>query len=208
MQLTHLVFHWMLQRLTTPQSLLLTLVQKSLGRKKQCMQNLGELPRQGEGIILLSVPRKNYPIFSEVTEGCCQWETLSSSLLTWRLFHGPNHHLRMIFGNLNLNLRLSDFWQAFHSELRYGLETTASLWSPTNFINQLCDGATCRVIHEFKLTLEFKVKTRVGKRYMLSPLIFLQVVDRVKREVTKTRLEFSGCSLRAWKNLTLQMTCA
>ena len=52
-------------------------------------------------------------------------------------------------------------------------------------IKQLYDNATCQVIHNGKLTQPFNVETGVRQGCLLSPMIFLMVVDWIMREATK-----------------------
>ena len=89
-----------------------------------------------------------------------------------------------------LYLNFIDFRQAFDSVDRdtiwqllrhYGIPQTL-----ITLIQELYEGATCQVIHNGKLTEEFEVKTGVRQGCMLSPMIFLLVVDWVMRQATKT----------------------
>ena len=64
-------------------------------------------------------------------------------------------------------------WKLMH---RYGF--------PPKFINiiqQTYEDATCQVIHEGNLTEPFSVQTGVRQGCLLSPIIFLMVVDWVMR---------------------------
>ncbi|XP_076443967.1 uncharacterized protein LOC143282252 [Babylonia areolata] len=51
-------------------------------------------------------------------------------------------------------------------------------------IQQLYKDATCQVIHEGKLTDPFQVRTGVRQGCLLSPTIFLMVVDWIMRQST------------------------
>ena len=53
-----------------------------------------------------------------------------------------------------------------------------------NIIQQMYEDATCQLIHDGKLTKPFNVQTGVGQGYLLSPIIFLMVVDWVTRQST------------------------
>nr|KAG5698293.1 hypothetical protein BaRGS_016995 [Batillaria attramentaria] len=53
-----------------------------------------------------------------------------------------------------------------------------------NIIQQLYEDATCQVIHDGKLTEPFTVRTGVRQGCILSPTIFLMVVDWVMRQAT------------------------
>nr|KAG5690895.1 hypothetical protein BaRGS_028927 [Batillaria attramentaria] len=53
-----------------------------------------------------------------------------------------------------------------------------------NIIRQLYEDATCQVIHDGKLTEPFTVRTGVRQGCILSPTIFLMVVDWVMRQAT------------------------
>ncbi|MEE4247060.1 MAG: reverse transcriptase domain-containing protein [Kangiellaceae bacterium] len=55
-----------------------------------------------------------------------------------------------------------------------------------NLIQQLYENAQCQVIHNGKLTDPFDVKTGVRQGCLLSPMIFLMVVDWIMRETTKS----------------------
>ena len=88
-----------------------------------------------------------------------------------------------------LYLNFIDFQKAFDSVDRevtwkllqhYGIPPVFM-----NLIQQLYDNATCQVIHNGKLTEPFDVKTGVRQGCLLSPMIFLMVVDWVMRETTK-----------------------
>lgn len=89
-----------------------------------------------------------------------------------------------------LYLNFIDFKQAFDSVDRetiwqllrhYGIPPEF-----TTLIQQLYEGATCQVVHNGKLTRNFEVKTGVRQGCMLSPMIFLLVVDWVMRQATKS----------------------
>ena len=91
--------------------------------------------------------------------------------------------------NSTLYLNFIDFQKAFDSVDReviwkllqhYGIPPVF-----INLIQQLYDNATCQVIHNGKLTESFNVKTGVRQGCLLSPMIFLMVVDWTMRETTK-----------------------
>ena len=84
-----------------------------------------------------------------------------------------------------------DFQKAFDSIDR---ETIWKLMQHYGFppkfitiIQQLYENATCQVIHEGKLTEPFFVQTGVRQGCLLSPTIFLIVIDWVMRKATKDR---------------------
>ena len=89
-----------------------------------------------------------------------------------------------------LYLNFIDFQKAFDSVDRntiwklmqhYGIPETFIL-----LIQQLYnENAACQVIHNGKLTEPFSVQTGVRQGCMLSPMIFLMVVDWIMRESTK-----------------------
>ena len=54
-----------------------------------------------------------------------------------------------------------------------------------NLIKQLYQEATCQIIHNGKLTEAFEMKTGVRQGCLLSPMIFLMVVDWVMKETVK-----------------------
>ena len=54
-----------------------------------------------------------------------------------------------------------------------------------NLIKQLYQEATCQIIHNGKLTEVFEMKTGVRQGCLLSPMIFLMVVDCVMKETVK-----------------------
>ena len=88
-----------------------------------------------------------------------------------------------------LYLNFIDFKQAFDSIDR------DTIWKLLKYygipevyiclIQQLYEGATCQVIHKGKLTDNFEIKTGVRQGCLLSPMIFLIVVDWIMRETTK-----------------------
>ncbi|XP_070183560.1 uncharacterized protein [Littorina saxatilis] len=53
-----------------------------------------------------------------------------------------------------------------------------------NIIQHLYEDSTCQVIHNGKLTIPFVVKTGVRQGFMLSPTIFLMVIDWIMRRTT------------------------
>ena len=84
-----------------------------------------------------------------------------------------------------------DFQKAFDSIDR---ETIWKLMQHYGFppkfitiIKQLYENATCQVIHEGNLTEPFFVQTGVRQGRLLSPTIFLIVIDWVMRKATKDR---------------------
>ncbi|XP_062609354.1 uncharacterized protein LOC134271119 [Saccostrea cucullata] len=85
--------------------------------------------------------------------------------------------------------RRYDFEKAFDSVDRKVIwKLLQHYGTPPTFINliqQLYDEATCQVIHNGKLTEAFEVQTGVRQDYLLSPMIFLVVVDWIMRETTK-----------------------
>ncbi|XP_073668649.1 uncharacterized protein [Paramisgurnus dabryanus] len=89
-----------------------------------------------------------------------------------------------------LYLNFIDFRQAFDSVDRETIWQLLNHYGiPQSFITliqQLYEGATCQIIHNGKLTEEFEVRTGVRQGCMLSPMIFLLVVDWVMHQTTKT----------------------
>jgi hypothetical protein len=87
----------------------------------------------------------------------------------------------------NLYLMFVDFEKAFDSinrnkvwEVmnRYGM-----LWHIINLIKKLYDGSTCQVLHEGKLSDTIGVNTGVRQGCILSPIIYLIVMDNVMNKV-------------------------
>ena len=78
-----------------------------------------------------------------------------------------------------LYLNFTDFHQVFDSVDRETIWQLLHHYGiPQNFITliqQLYEGATCQIIHNGKLTEDFKVRTGVQQGCMLSPMIFLLV---------------------------------
>ena len=89
-----------------------------------------------------------------------------------------------------LYLNFIDFRQAFNSVDRETIWQLLHHYGiPQSFITliqQLYEGATCQIIHNSKLTEDFEVRTGVRQGCMLSPMIFLLVVDWVMHQTTKT----------------------
>nr|KAG5702408.1 hypothetical protein BaRGS_027495 [Batillaria attramentaria] len=81
-----------------------------------------------------------------------------------------------------------DFQKAFDSVDREVIWKLMSHYGfPPKFVNiirQLYEDATCQVIHDGKLTEPFTVRTGVRQGCILSPTIFLMVVDWVMRQAT------------------------
>nr|KAG5693360.1 hypothetical protein BaRGS_017653 [Batillaria attramentaria] len=81
-----------------------------------------------------------------------------------------------------------DFQKAFDSVDREVIWKLMSHYGfPPKFVNiirQLYKDATCQVIHDGKLTEPFTVRTGVRQGCILSPTIFLMVVDWVMRQAT------------------------
>ena len=67
-------------------------------------------------------------------------------------------------------------WQLMH---HYGYPSKF-----VNIIKEMYEDATCRVIHDGKLTEPFTVQTGVRQGCLLSPVIFLMVVDWIMRQCT------------------------
>ncbi len=67
---------------------------------------------------------------------------------------------------------------------------------------------TSQVIHKGKLTKPFTVTTGVRQGCMLSPMIFLMVIDWIMLKTKKKTQESSGVSSKGWKILILPMTSA
>ena len=63
-----------------------------------------------------------------------------------------------------------------------------------SIIQQLYENATCQVIHEGKLTEPFFVQTGVRQGCLLSPTIFLIVIEWVMRKAVKGEWAYSGLS--------------
>nr|KAG5690574.1 hypothetical protein BaRGS_009236 [Batillaria attramentaria] len=84
-----------------------------------------------------------------------------------------------------------DFQKAFDSVDREVIWKLMSHYGfPPKFVNiirQLYEDATCKVIHDGKLTEPFTVRTGVRQGCILSPTIFLMVVDWVMRQATDGR---------------------
>nr|KAG5687084.1 hypothetical protein BaRGS_017102 [Batillaria attramentaria] len=81
-----------------------------------------------------------------------------------------------------------DFQKAFDSVDREVIWKLMSHYGfPPKFVNiirQLYEDATCQIIHDGKLTEPFTVRTGVRQGCILSPTIFLMVVDWVMRQAT------------------------
>ena len=89
-----------------------------------------------------------------------------------------------------LYLNFIDFQKAFDSVDRNTIwKLLENYGIPDIFISLIQqlydDNAECQVIHNGKLTEPFSVKTGVRQGCMLSPMIFLIVVDWIMRETTK-----------------------
>ena len=93
--------------------------------------------------------------------------------------------------NATLYLNFIDFQKAFDSVDR------ETIWKLLNYygipeilislIKELYEEATCQVIHNGKLTEPFNIQTGVRQGCMLSPMIFLLVVDWVMTQTTKDK---------------------
>nr|KAG5689255.1 hypothetical protein BaRGS_006375 [Batillaria attramentaria] len=85
----------------------------------------------------------------------------------------------------------ADFQKAFDSVDREVIWKLMSHYGfPPKFVNiirQLYEDATCQVIHDGKLTEPFTVRTGVRQGCILSPTIFLMVVDWVMRQATDSK---------------------
>ena len=102
----------------------------------------------------------------------------------------PNHHRTILGVAVNAVPNFIDFRQAFDSVDRETIWQLLHHYGiPQSFITliqQLYEGATCQIIHNSKLTEDFEVRTGVRQGCMLSPMIFLLVVDWVMHQTTKT----------------------
>jgi len=50
-------------------------------------------------------------------------------------------------------------------------------------IQELCEASSCQVIHKGKLSEPFEMNAGVRQGFLLSPVIFIMVVDWIMREV-------------------------
>jgi hypothetical protein len=55
----------------------------------------------------------------------------------------------------------------------------------TDFVKQSYDGDTCQVVHDGRLPEPIPTAAGVKQGYILSPMLFLMVMDKVMRNVTE-----------------------
>ena len=93
--------------------------------------------------------------------------------------------------NSSLDVNFVDYEKAFDS---VDMET---LWKVlrhygvpkklVNMIRNCYEGMSCRVIHEGQLTKNFEVRTGVRQGCLLSPFLFILVIDWVRKTATKEK---------------------
>ena len=93
--------------------------------------------------------------------------------------------------NSSLYINFVDYEKAFDSVDRetlwkvlrhYGVPKTI-----VNMIKNSYEGMSCRVIHEGQLTKNFEVRTGVRQGCLLSPFLFILVIDWVMKTATKEK---------------------
>jgi hypothetical protein len=80
-----------------------------------------------------------------------------------------------------------DFEKAFDSKNRNKMWEVMNIYGIQlhiiNLIKKLYDGSTCQVVHEGKLSDTIAINTGVRQGGILSPIIFLMVMDNMMNEV-------------------------
>ena len=166
--------------------------------------NLVKLPKKGDlsscnnwrGIMLLSIPGKVLSrIILERLKTALD-KTLREEQAGFRQDRSCTDHIATMRIIIEQSLEWQtplytvfvDFQKAFDSVDRDVIWSLMHHYGfPPKFvtiIQQLYEDATCQVIHEGKLTEPFSVKTGVRQGCLLSPTIFLMVVDWVMRQST------------------------
>ena len=168
---------------------------------------LVKLPKKGDlrdcknyrGIMLLSVPGKilNRIILERLKEavdkqlrdqqaGFRRDRSCTDQIATLRIIVEQS-----IEWNSPLFISFIDYEKAFDSVDRDILWKLLNHYGvPDKFINLIkntYEGMTCKVIHEGRLTEGFKVKTGVRQGCLLSPFLFLIVIDWITKRTTEGR---------------------
>ena len=162
-----------------------------------------KLPKKGDfsfcnnwrGIMLLSIPGKILSRIILERLKSALYKTLRDEQAGFRQDRSCTDHIaimRIIEQSLEWQTPLYavfvDFQKAFDSVDRnviwrlmrhYGFPRKS-----INIIQQIYEDATCQVIHDGKLTEPFSVQTGVRQSCLLSPIIFLMVVDWVTKQST------------------------
>ncbi|CAH8834294.1 unnamed protein product [Trichobilharzia szidati] len=180
---------------------------------------LVKLPKKGDlglcknwrGIMLLSTPSKilSHIILERIKDaldtelrpeqaGFRKGKSCSDQIATLRIIIEQSMEWQS-----NLYLNFIDFEKAFDSVDREVIWKLLEYYGvPQIFINliqQLYDNGTCQVIHNGKLSEAFGVNTGVRQGCLLSPMIFLIVVDWIMRQTVGN--EKTGISWTDVKNL-------
>nr|KAG5707728.1 hypothetical protein BaRGS_003303 [Batillaria attramentaria] len=163
--------------------------------------HLVKLPKKGDlsscsnwrGIMLLSIPGKVLTrIILERLKTALD-KTLREEQAGFRNDRSCTDHIATMRIIIEQSLEwqtplYSTFQKAFDSVDREVIWKLMSHYGfPPKFVNiirQLYEDATCQVIHDGKLTEPFTVRTGVRQGCILSPTIFLMVVDWVMRQAT------------------------
>jgi len=178
-----------------------------------------KLPKKGDlsncsnyrGITLLSVPGK---VFNRVILERIK-DAVDSKLRDQQAGFRKNRScadqiatLRIIIEqslewNTSVYINFVDYEKAFDSVNRetlwqllrhYGIPNKM-----VNLIKNSYDGICCRVLHEGQLTRQFEVKTGVRQGCLLSPFLFLLVIDWIM--MTTTRQRRNGIQWTLWEQL-------
>ena len=166
-----------------------------------------KLPKKGDlsncanyrGITLLSVPGKVFnrillerikttvgPLLRDEQAGFRQNRSCVDQIATLRIIVEQS-----LEWNSSLYINFVDYEKAFDSVDRntlwkllrhYGVPTKL-----VNLIKNTYEGMSCRVVHEGQLTDSFGVKTGVRQGCLLSPFLFLLVIDWIMKNSTADR---------------------
>ncbi|CAH8601080.1 unnamed protein product [Heterobilharzia americana] len=173
---------------------------------------LVKLPKKGDisvcknwhGIMLLSTQSKQNikPHHPRETKACTGFKTTTKTgrLQEVQIMCGSNCNatLRIITEQSiewqsTLYLNFIDFEKAFDNVDREViwklLQYYGILQTFINLIQQLCEDATCQVIHNGKLSDAFGVKVKTGVKQgcrLLSPMIFLIVVEWIMQQTVRS----------------------
>ncbi len=117
--------------------------------------------------------------------------------------NSPNHCRTILWVELATVYQLCRLWESvWQCGQRYPLKLLRHYGVPNKLVNLIrnsYDGMCCKVMHEGQFTGQFEVKTGVRQGCLLSPLLFLLVIDWIMKATTEQGR--NGIQWTLWKQL-------